>query len=70
MAGMSQKNIILHYLKEFGDWQYEYKIRAIDTPWGWIVARGDRNVRELIASGRIEADYKGKYRIVRYPKVN
>lgn len=66
MEKTSQKQIILSYLKDLSDWQEEYKIRAIDTPFGWIGARGDRDVRELIAEGKVDHDWRGKYRIVKH----
>lgn len=65
----TQKEIILDYLKDLNDWQFEYKIRAIHTPFGWIGARGDRNVRELIAEGKLDHEMKGKYRVVKHKQV-
>lgn len=62
---MTQKQIILEYLKDFSDWQLEYKIRDINTKWGFIGARGDRDVRDLIKSGKIESSMRGKFRIVK-----
>lgn len=70
MKEKTQKQIILEYLKDLNDWQFEYKIRAINTPFGWIGARGDRNVRQLIKDGKIDHDMKGKYRIVKHKEVN
>ena len=66
MKKLTQKEIILAYLKDLNDWQEEYKIRAIHTPFGWIGARGDRNVRELIEDGLVDHDMRGKYRIVKH----
>lgn len=37
---MKQKEIIIKYLRELSDWQFEYKIRALQTQFGWIGARG------------------------------
>ena len=68
---MTQKQIILAHLKDYGGWEYEFKLRAIETKYGWIGARGDRNVREMLASGELEGKfdrYEGKYRMVRYPQ--
>lgn len=65
---MNQKKIILSYLESLGDWVEEYKIRAIDTPFGWIGARGDRDVRQLIHDGLVEKGWKDQYRIVRFKR--
>jgi hypothetical protein len=66
---MSQKQIILSYLMDLNDWEYEHKIRALDTPFGWIGARGDRDVRELIEEGKVDSGWRGKYRIVKHKEV-
>ena len=62
---MTQKDIIIKYLKSLGTWVPEYRIRAIETPFGWIGARGDRNVRELIKEGKLLASMDGRYRMVK-----
>ena len=69
MKHKTQKEIILAYLKDLNDWQFEYAIRAINTKFGWIGARGDRNVRELIEEEKLDHDMKGKYRIVKHKEV-
>ena len=61
---MTQYEIIKKYIESTG-WIEEYKVRAINTPWGWIGARGDRNVRDLIKSGVLERKLEGKYCVVR-----
>ena len=67
MYSMTQKDIILLYLKELNGWEFEYKIRAMQTPQGyWIGARGDRNVRELIEEKKLDSEKRGIYRVVRY----
>ena len=63
---MTQKQIIQLYLKDLGDWQFEYKIRGIRTAHGFIGARGDRDVRQMISDGELDAGWSGKYRTVRY----
>jgi hypothetical protein len=63
---MKQKELIKQYLKDLNEWEYEYKIRGLKTPYGFIGARGDRNVRQMIKDNEIEAKFEGKYRIVRY----
>jgi hypothetical protein len=64
------KKVILDYLRDlrtWGDgWEKEYNLRAKQTPFGWIGARGDRDVRDLIKDGYLESSKEGKYRIVRY----
>jgi hypothetical protein len=63
---MTQRDIIINYLSALGTWQYEYKIRAIRTQDGsWIGARGDRDVRDLVARGVLERKLDGKYAMVR-----
>jgi hypothetical protein len=66
---MKQKEIILSYLKDLNDWTEEYKIRSLHTPFGFIGARGDRNVRELIAENKVDHAMSGKYRIVKHKEV-
>ena len=61
---MTQKEIIKNYIEQVG-WIEEYKVRAISTAWGWIGARGDRNVRDMIKSGTLEKKMSGKYCMVR-----
>ncbi|MCL5224211.1 MAG: hypothetical protein M1361_01155, partial [Patescibacteria group bacterium] len=61
---LTQHDIIRNYLDGKG-WVYEYKIRGLDTEWGFIGARGDRDVRQMIRNGELEASFNGKYRIVR-----
>ena len=61
---MKQKEIIKNYIQQVG-WIEEYKVRAIQTDWGWIGARGDRDVRDMLKSGTLEGAMRGKYRIVK-----
>lgn len=48
-----------------GEWVREGIIRGIDTDWGFIGFRGDRDVRQMVKDGRLEASFQGKYRVVR-----
>ena len=66
MAHKSQPKIILEYLKDLNDWQYEYKIRSLPTRYGFIGARGDRDVRDLIRGKIVDSKMEGKYRMVKY----
>lgn len=43
----------------------EGTIRGIDTEWGWIGFRGDRDVRQLVKDGKLDAAMRGKFRVVR-----
>ena len=61
---MNQREIIRRYIESIG-WVHEYKVHGINTPFGFIGARGDRNVRQMIKDGILEAKMDGKYRIVR-----
>ena len=65
MEKYSQKEIIKKYLESVGDWVLEYKIRCIETPFGFVGARGDRSVREMFHDGEIDGKIEGKYRWVR-----
>lgn len=51
---MPEKEIILRYLRDRGDWVLEGLVRSIDTPYGHIGFRGDRNCRELVAEGKLD----------------
>lgn len=73
---MSQYEIIIRFLEkvyEFNGpenaWVREYTIRGKFTDFGFIGARGDRNVRDLIKKGKVEAKFDGKYRVVRYKPI-
>ncbi len=64
---MDNKEKILNYLSitRRGEWVREGNIHGIDTEWGWIGYRGERDVRDLIESGQLEKSMDGKFRIVR-----
>ena len=62
---MNQKQIIKKYLGAENDWVMEGKIRSINTPWGFIGFRGDRNCRQMVADGELEHKMIGKYAYVR-----
>ena len=66
---MTQHEIIQKYLEHIGIWKREYEIRCLDTPYGFIGARGDRDVRDMIKKGKLEASMDGRYRIVRAKEV-
>ena len=69
---MTYKRIILNHLKDLRDfgpdegWIKAGMLRSKETKHGFIGFRGDRDVRDLVKSGLLEADKDGKYRIVRY----
>lgn len=69
---MTDKQIIIAYLKllrEQGDgWILGGKVRSIQTPFGWIGFRGDRDCRELVRKGVLEKRMNGKYAEIRYKK--
>ena len=66
----TQFQIILAYLQDLNDWKREYEIRCMNTPYGWIGARGDRDVRQLVKDGKLLANWDGKYRIVKYKSID
>lgn len=64
---MTQKEIIKSYLKSRSpEWIKEGLIRGINTDFGFIGFRGDRDVRQMIKDGEVEAKFEGKYRVVKY----
>src|SRR5260221_3004672 len=65
---MTQYALIIKYLEDVRDWVFEYKIHGLPTPYGFIGARGDRNVRQLIKDGKVDSRMEGKYRQVRFKK--
>lgn len=71
---MTQKEIILKYLEHLhlgdreGGWVYEYRLRSIHTPFGWLGSQGDRRCRELAQEGKLERKKDGKYAMYRYAR--
>ena len=45
--------IIMQYL-EGKDWTLAGKLRSLQTPYGFIGFRGDRNCRDLVEAGKLE----------------
>jgi len=43
---MTQKEIILNYLRSVREWVPSYKLRSVYTPFGWVGHQGDRRARE------------------------
>lgn len=62
---MSQKTIILQYLREISDWVLAGKVRSIQTPYGFIGFRGDRDIRDMVREGILEKRMRGKFVEVR-----
>ena len=58
---MTQKDIIVNYLKSQKDWVYGYKLIGIETPFGFLGSSGDRRARELAEEGAIERRIMGKF---------
>ena len=65
---MTLKEIIIAHLKRIGDWEPEYKLRAIETNFGWIGSSGDVRCRELAREGQLERKIEGKYAYYRVKK--
>ena len=63
---MTQKEIILNYLKSRGGWVKEYDLRSKDTPYGWIGFQGDRRTRELYRDGHLERRQMSGYAEFKY----
>ena len=49
----TQKEIIINYLRQTNDWIPSFKLRSIQTQFGWIGSQGDRRARELANEGKI-----------------
>lgn len=62
---MTQKTIIKKYLESLGGWVREFEIHRIDTPFGFIGPRGERDIREMLADRILEGAFDGRFRIVR-----
>lgn len=67
---MTQKEILLKHLKDIDCWIEEYKLRAVNTPHGWIGSSGDRRIRELAQEGIIERRMNGRYAEMRFKTPN
>lgn len=65
---MTDKEKIVFYLREVNDWVPEYKLRSLDTRFGFIGFQGDRRVRELVESGILERRKVGKFAEVRFKR--
>lgn len=65
---MENKEKIIKYLKEIDDWVLAGKIRSIETKFGWIGFRGDRDTRSLVQAGVLERRLNGKFAEVRYKR--
>ena len=62
MAKLKQVKIVVDYLKSnYPHWIPAYKLRSIDTEFGWLGSQGDRRCRELAEKGTIERKLIGKY---------
>lgn len=53
---MTQKNVVLLYLKHNRKWIPSYDLVKISTPYGWLPKNGDRRARELVAAGIIDRE--------------
>lgn len=58
---MTQHQIILKTLKDFGDWVPSYQLVKTDTEHGFLGTSGDRRARELYEEGLIGRRHNGKY---------
>jgi len=62
---MTQKNIVLSYLKNKRRWIPSYDLVKIATPYGFLPKNGDRRARELVAAGIVEREIGKNLRNVR-----
>lgn len=51
---MTQKQIIIKWLEYKNEWIPAYKMRSVETPYGWLGFQADRRCRELAHEGKIE----------------
>lgn len=59
---MTLPEIILNVLEHsYPNWTYGYKLRSVDTPYGWLGSSSDVRCRELERKGEIEKRGEGKY---------
>jgi hypothetical protein len=65
---MTDKEIIVLYLRDLDDWMLEGMVRSIDTKYGHIGFRGDRNVRDLVKAGILEKRMRGRFAEVRFKR--
>ncbi len=63
---MTQKKILVERLKDIGDWIPAYKLRGVNTPYGFCGHQADRRLRELAAEGKILHRINGKYAEYKY----
>ncbi len=62
---MTQKNIVLLYLKNKRKWIPSYELIVRQTQFGWLPKNGDRRARELVAAGIVEREVGKNLRNVR-----
>ncbi len=58
---MKQSEIIKNYLQLIGKPVEGFKLRSLQTNWGWIGSQGYRVCRKLAEQGLIERVQMGKY---------
>ena len=58
---MKQREIILNHLQRINDWVPAYKLRSVNTPFGWLGHQADRVCRKLAEENQIERKLIGKY---------
>ncbi len=58
---MTQKQIIISYLRWLNDWCPAYDLRGKNTPFGFTGHQADRRARELANEGKILHKIEGKY---------
>ena len=64
--GMSQKKLLVKYLKYMNDWIPAYSLRGTNTPFGFLGHQADRRLRELLNEGYLERRLSGKFVEYRY----
>lgn len=58
---MTQNQVILAYLKDVNDWIPAYRLRGLNTSFGFTGHQSDRRARELATKGLIEHRINGKF---------
>ncbi len=62
---LSQKTIVLNYLKQRGEWVRSLELDGRQTDWGWLGSEASRRCRELHKSDLVEKERRGKYEYYR-----
>lgn len=66
---MTQKNIILNFLRDKGIWVPSFDLQKVTTIYGWLGTSADRQARQMAEDGLISREQRGKYAYYRSNEV-